>query len=212
MQSPSRHQCLIYKGSPATQLIALADILRDKLTENYRCLYLNSPPMVAGMRSYLLATGIDVEREIAKGSLVLSAERDHLIQGRFDLDRMLDALAGAQRQALKDGYRSIWATGDMSWEFGPEKDFTKLVEYEWRLERFFRENPEFGGVCQYHADTLPDEVLRNGLTTHPMVFVNQTLTRVNQHFLPRDAVAWESTTNSELDAGIDEIYREQARA
>jgi len=55
-----RHQCLIYKGSPSLQLSAIAALVRQKVNENYRCLYLNSPVMVAGMRCYLAAAGIDV--------------------------------------------------------------------------------------------------------------------------------------------------------
>src|SRR5689334_11845894 len=53
-----RHQCLIYQGSPAGQLPAVAATIRKKLRENERCLYLNSPPMVAGLRSYLFATAL----------------------------------------------------------------------------------------------------------------------------------------------------------
>ena len=53
MQPLSRHQCLIYSGSAALHLPALAALMRRKLEEPPRCLYLDSPPMVAGMRSYL---------------------------------------------------------------------------------------------------------------------------------------------------------------
>ena len=74
MEQESRHQCLIYEGSPSQQLPTLAAMVQRMLNEGYRCLYLNSRPMVAGMRSYLAAAGIDVEQEIAKASLVLSSE------------------------------------------------------------------------------------------------------------------------------------------
>jgi hypothetical protein len=47
MQQLSRHQCLIYRGSPAQQLAALAALMRRKLGERHRCLFLNSVPMVA---------------------------------------------------------------------------------------------------------------------------------------------------------------------
>jgi hypothetical protein len=69
MEAFPRHQCLIYDGSPARYLSRLAGLVRKKLEMNVRCLYLNSPPMVAGMRSYLAAAGVDAEREIGLGSL-----------------------------------------------------------------------------------------------------------------------------------------------
>jgi hypothetical protein len=117
-----RHQCLVYSGSPARHLPALAALMRRKLEERHRCLYLDSPPMMAGMRSYLSAAGVDVAREVEKGSLVLSSDQGHLVDGSFDVDKMIRELEDAVQQALNDGYLGLWATGDMTWEFGSRKE------------------------------------------------------------------------------------------
>jgi len=71
------------------------------------------------------------------------------------------------------------ASGDMTWEMGPDKDFSNLLEYEQRLEDFFQENEELSGVCQYHANTLPPEAVRQGLIAHSSIFVNETLYLIN---------------------------------
>jgi hypothetical protein len=105
MDSGSRHQCLIYEGSPSRQLPGLAAQARQKLRENFRCLYLNTPAMVAGMRCYLAAADVDVTHEITKGSLVLSPEREHLTDGKFDVERMISSLEDTVRRALNDGYK-----------------------------------------------------------------------------------------------------------
>lgn len=184
MEPAVRHQCLLYSGAPSVHLPAVAAALRQKLHENYRCLYLNSPPMVAGIRSYLAAAGIDVAEAIGSTSLVLSSDRDHVTSEGFDLDSMLAQLADALSNALRDGYDGLWATGDMSWEFGPQQDFSKLAEYEWRLEQFLRAHPAAGGICQYHADALPSAVMRQGLVAHQSIYVNETLSRLNPYFAP----------------------------
>lgn len=185
MKLSPRHQCLIYTGSPAPHLPGLAALVRQKLNENYRCLYLNSLPMVAGMRSYLFAAGVDVSQEVNKNRLVLLSSTEHLQNGHFDIDRMIRLLDDALNQALIDGYQGLWATGDMSWEFGPEKDFSKLLEYEWRLEEFLQRNPALSGICQYHTDTLPDQAVQQGLLTHQSIFLNHTLSRLNPHYIER---------------------------
>ena len=185
MKTIPRHQCLIYTGSPAPHLPGLAALLRQKLNENYRCLYLNSRPMVAGMRSYLFAAGVDVSQEVNKNRLVLSSSTEHLQNGHFDVDRMIKLLADALNQALIDGYQGLWATGDMSWEFGPEKDFSKLLEYEWRLEEFLERNPALSGICQYHTDILPHQAVQQGLLTHQALFINHTLSRLNPQYIER---------------------------
>ena len=207
MSDISRHQCFVYEGSPARHLPGLSVLIRQKLEENYRCLFLHSPGMVSGIRSYLFAAGIDVTREIVKGSLVLSSSNAHLVEGCFIVDRMLGMLEEALHQALHDGYRGLWATGDMSREFGPERNFSKLLEYEWRLEEFFQTHPALSGVCQYHAETLPREVLREGLLTHRSLFINETLSRFNPYFVEREAFTAHSSDRTALDKMISDLCK-----
>src|ERR1700750_2968913 len=175
MKSQSRHQCLIYDGPPSKKLPLLAAIIQYKLNEGYRCLYLNSAPMVAGMRSTLAATGIDVISEEAKKRIILSAEPTS--SGKdFNSDVMLAQLEDSLDQALKDGFKGLWASGDMTWEFGPEKDFSKLLEYELKLEELFSRRKELSGICQYHKDTLPEDAMRQSLLVHPNIVISETLT------------------------------------
>jgi hypothetical protein len=179
----SRHQCLIYQGPPSLQLPALSAMIKRKLDEGYRCMYLNSRPMVSGLRSCLAAIGVDVASDVAKVRLILSSESD-LADGGFDADAMLRKLEDALDQALVDGYEGLWASGDMTWEFGSEKDFPKLMDYEYRLEELMQRRPELSGICQYHQDTLPPQTTQMALRTHPMLFINEALSRVNPDYVP----------------------------
>jgi len=145
--------------------------------------------MVAGIRSYLAAAGLDVAHKVRKGSLVLSSDQNHLVNGRFDVDNMQRLLSDAVDRALSHGYHSLWATGDMSWEFGGEQDFSKLLEYEWGLENLFRRQPALTGACQYHTLILRREAIRTGLQTHQTVYLNETLNRINPYFVPAGAKA-----------------------
>ena len=189
----------------------MAAAIREKLQQEYRCLYLNSPPMVAGMRSSLATMDLDVLREVDKGALVLSSERDHLRGGSFDVESMMSALADALNQALADGYAGLWATGDMTWEFGPENDFSKLLEYEWRLEEFFQTHPQLSGVCHYHADTMPREAIRQGLFTHPAIFINHTLSLINPHFFHAQSFTPHPEQNPELESVLGRLLQLEFR-
>lgn len=181
----------------------LAQTIRERLAEDYRCLYLDSPSMVAGMRSYLFAAGIDVTRELTLGSLVLSSDQSHLIDGHFDVDRMIGGLDEAIQKAVADGYHGLWATGDMSWELGPKLQFEKLLEYEWRLEQLFFKQPALSGICQYHRDTLPREAVREGVVSHRRIYINQTLSRLNPYYVSADAPEERRTAiRPELDEAV----------
>ena len=205
MEPAPRHQCLIYEGAPSKLLPSLAAITLEKLQQNRRCLYLNSPPMVAGMRSYLAAAGVDVAHEVEKGSLILTSDQRHLAAGRFDVERMMRTLEDALNQSLLDGYAGLWATGDMTWELGFEKESSRLMEYEWRLEKMFHQRPELSGICQYHADTLPSEMMRQSLLIHPSIFLSQTLSFLNPHYMCPESFLHEAAQNTQLDAVIRRI-------
>lgn len=207
MENTPRHQCLIYDGAPSRHLLSIAAVMRHKLIHDYRCLYLNSRPMVAGIRSYLAAAGIDVAEEVAKGSLVLSTEQQKSADGTFDIARMIGSLEDATEQALMDGYVGLWASGDMTWEFGPGRDFSRLLEYEWRLEALFQRQPALSGICQYHTDTLPREATRQGLVVHPSIFINETLSLVNPHYIRPDFYTTETAEDLNLDTAILKLCR-----
>jgi hypothetical protein len=189
MEAAPRHQCLIYEGSPAKHLRGLAAAIIENLKINKRCLYLNSPTMVAGIRSYLAAAGLDLARELERGALVLSSDESHLVDGQFDSDKMLALLENAIGEALRDGFSGLWATGDMTWEFGNEKNFVKLLEYERGLEELFAKHVSLSGVCQYHTDTWPIGVVEQGLHIHKGIFVSEALSRINPYFLSHEALA-----------------------
>ncbi len=216
MEHHSRHRCLIYEGSPTRQLPALASAARQKLQENFRCLYLNSPSIVVEMQNYLEAANLDVAHETARASLLLSSAQHHLSPGGgFDVDRMMSSLKFAVDLALHDGYKGLWASGDMIWEFGPEKDFSLLLEYEWRLEEFFNECKEISGVCQYRADLLPRAIMRHGLQSHRSIFVSEKLSMKNPRYLRREAFTEqaaagpEAAQSSVLDQFINRLVENQ---
>jgi hypothetical protein len=93
----------------------------------------------------------------------------------------------------------------MTWEMGGDMDLEKLLEYEWRLEEFMQANPALGGICQYHAATLPREALHYGLVTHPSLFVNQTLSALNPHYVPRNAFTRKAACRAETDSAVQRL-------
>jgi hypothetical protein len=178
-----RHRCLIYSGAPSSHLAAIAETLVQKLKENRRCIYLNSPTMVAGMRWHLVAGGVDLDEQVNRGALVLSSDRSHLVDGKFDTDKMLGLLDEGVQKALADGYDGLWAAGDMTWEFGREENLEKLLDYEQRLEEYMQSHPALSGVCLYHQDTLPESAIQTAQLTHSSFFISATLSRLNPEFV-----------------------------
>jgi hypothetical protein len=207
VKTENRHQCLIYEGHPSSQLNALAATIIQRLQAGYRCLYLNNEAMVADIRACLSTLGIDVASEIASGRLVLSSETTLNEKGEFDIDLMIHGLEDALNRALDDGFAGLFATGDMTWEFGSEKNFSKLLTYEARLENLFQERKELSGICQYHVDTLPIDVPKQALLTHRSVFINETLTRINHSFMSDGSFDVNKAPDPRLEKTLSELRK-----
>ena len=199
---------MIYDGDPSKQLPVFATIVKAKLDEGFRCLYLNSPELVSEFKTAIADLGLDPEKEIANGKLVLSSDTP-ATEDHFDIDGMLVDLEEALEQAIRDGFTGLFATGDMTWEFQSEKNFSRLMEYEYRLEKFFQRREEFSGICQYHKDTLTPEACRQGVLGHQSFFISETVSRFNPHFIPSGWVTNQTMPDTQIDELIDELCKAQ---
>jgi hypothetical protein len=79
-------------------------------------------------------------------------------------------------------YAGLWASGDITWEFGDKSSFDKLSEYEQRLDAFMQKNVSLSGVCQYHGKTLPLQAIKTGLRSHQAIYINETLSRISSQY------------------------------
>jgi hypothetical protein len=208
-----RHQGFMYHGSPSLQIPIIAPVIKARLEQNHRCLYLDSKRMVAGLRSHLAQIGVDVARETAKNSLVFSSELSHLSEDQtFDVDRMIATLEDALHQTLRDGYVGLWASGDVAWEFGPKVDFGQLAQYEMRLEDFICTHAEISGICQYHASVLPPDAMQTGHEMHPSFFINETQSRLNPAYMARNRVGPMTSPETIFDLSLPHDIRRRASA
>jgi len=180
---PSRHKCLIYDGHPSEQLPVVVPFLTDSLQNNWRCLYLGSPEMVDVVDSALGNQGIDSAHETKRGALILSSDRHHLSNGKFDPQRMIDMLCALIDSAVQDGFAGLSATGDMAWEFGATENFDRLLEYESKLETVFRDRP-LRGICQYQRSLVPAKAVRDALVTHRSAYIGGLFNRDNLFYIP----------------------------
>jgi hypothetical protein len=208
MQENPRHQCLIYEGAPSRHLERVAQAFAVNFARNNRCFYMNSPAMVAGMRSSLWAVGVDVASQIERGALICSSGHDHLEDGEFRAEKMLATLETALAQALGDGYAGLFASGDMTWELGGTIDLQRLLEYEIALENMMQANVEFSGICQYHRESLPPAAVEIALRTHQGVRINETMMRFNPFHWACHAHqnrSHQTLGTADVDAMLDEL-------
>jgi two-component system, sensor histidine kinase PdtaS len=167
------HVCVLFE-TEAERLSVAVTYLAEGFARGERCFYVGeSQAALEQFRAALAASGIDAAAMIDRGALVEATKSEaHLIDGRFDSERMLRMLDQAVESALNDGFAGIRTCGDMSWLLDEAPGSSQVVEYEALLNQFFQ-NSRAVGMCQYDCRRMPPGLLDRALTTHPSVVVDR---------------------------------------
>lgn len=176
------HQCLIYKGGVEEALRVVTPWLRAGLREGMRAMYVADPSTLRAVEEALERDGVCVEDERRRGALILSADRPQLQGGAFVPRRMLELVSGAIDDALAAGFKGLYATGDMTWEFGHIDNYKVLLEYEALLDRANRGRP-LSAICQYPLDAIPKAAVREAVLCHRTIHVGRFMCVENQSYV-----------------------------
>ena len=110
--APHDHLCSIYESSEEHLAVAVP-FIRLGLDRGEKCIYIADDGTEAAVRDAMSAEGIDVERAIATGSLVLATKGGaYLKHGSFDPDWMFTFWANATAEAMSQGFAALRATGE----------------------------------------------------------------------------------------------------
>src|SRR5690242_11620284 len=121
--------CCLFFSSPQEQIRVTAPFIDRGLRQDERCVFVGDDREVERVREGLKDSGIEVEKEIKKGRLMLSSGRDYLDNNHWRTEKMLGFLQQAYESAMSDGFTALRATGDVSWEVGPDQDYRDIVYY-----------------------------------------------------------------------------------
>src|SRR5688572_8768281 len=112
---PHDHLCSIYE-SPEEHLAVAIPFVRIGLERGEKCIYIADDGTEAVVRDAMYTNGIDVERAVATGSLVLGDKQAaYLKHGSFNPDWMFTFWADATAEAKRQGFTALRATGETEW-------------------------------------------------------------------------------------------------
>jgi anti-sigma regulatory factor (Ser/Thr protein kinase) len=179
---PAGHVASFY-DSRDSQLRVAAAFVASVLRDGRRCLYLTHDNAPDEMRSWLRAAGIDTEARTDAGDLRIRRAADaYLDGGRFDTDRIVDALADAAAGSVDDGYAGLGVAGENSWCFRTEADFDGIAEFE---AAFDARSPDLPvtTLCQYGLDEFDEAAIAKAIRTHAYVVYRETVCP-NPYYVP----------------------------
>jgi PAS domain S-box-containing protein len=179
------HLCVIY-DTQEEQFAAALPYLRTGLERGEKCLYVVDENTAAAVLDALGKGGTDVDRYLRSGALTIAhKEETYLEQGRFEPDWMIGFLTEATAEAGAariSRVRTILA--EMTWALGTSDGTAKLIEYESKLNHFFRDH-DARGICQYNRTRFSPELLLGVIRTHPLVVYGGIVCK-NPYYVPPD--------------------------
>ena len=182
--APPDHLCSIYE-SQAEHLAVAIPFIRIGLDRGEKCIYIADDGTEAAVRDAMCAEGIDVERAVATGSLVLGTkEAAYLKNGSFDPDWIFTFWAEAVTQAMGQGFSGLRATGETEWVLRGAPGLERWVEYESRMTHILARHNCLA-LCQYDRRLFSPELILDVIRTHPTVIYRGVASR-NMYYVPAD--------------------------
>jgi len=159
------HVCFFYRSENALQRV-LARYVNEGLEKGDQCVCVESDRVQAKLRVDLQSLGIEVEKEIARGSLIfISGRETYFENGRFDPQRLLSRLSGLMDQSVHGGFSGLRVAGEIPVTAGDPVFERQLIEYERQSDVYFAERKAIG-FCHFRVDSLTHKAMDSVIDAH----------------------------------------------
>lgn len=178
------HLCLIYE-TVREQLAVAVPFIRTGLERGDRCVYIADENAALTILEALRDAGVDVDAAAQSGALEILGKRDaYLKEGSFSPGGMIATLVSLAEETKRRGFKTLRATGEMTWALGNEPGVERLIEYEAMLNRYCPAHDVIL-ICQYNKDRFAPEIILDVIHTHPYVIYGETVGK-NFYYVPPD--------------------------
>ncbi|MDE3230287.1 MAG: MEDS domain-containing protein [Chloroflexota bacterium] len=161
-----------------------AKLLESGLTMQEKCLFAGSEASVAEMSDILKKAGIDVDAMVQSGQMIFVADRDSLLVGkRFDPYHLLSTHQTFIAQALREGWKAVRVSMDMTWLTGDIATPEQILKYEAASDAVFTfQNAPIIALMHYDYSKLQGLLVVELLKLHPIAVVGKFIKR-NPYYL-----------------------------
>lgn len=160
------HAAFLYR-EPADLLALVVPYLIEGIRANDKVVYVADDLDVAAVRDALLAAGVDVESESARGRLTLASSTDAFFPGgRFDVETAIEGVRTMIADARRAGYRCARFSVEMTYLLRDVPGIERGLEFEARVnDEVFAGNP-IVCICSFNEKRDDGRVLVDVLRSH----------------------------------------------
>lgn len=161
-----------------------AHLLEVGLSSGEKCLFAGAPETVHEVEQALAKLGVDVPSVLESGQYVVIAERDPLlVNGRFDPYHLLSHHQTFIAQALREGWKAVRISMDMTWLTADVANPQQILKYEAASDAVFTfQSAPIIALMHYEYPKLPGALVVELLKLHPLAVVGKFIKR-NPYYL-----------------------------
>jgi ABC-type transporter Mla MlaB component len=153
---PGEHGCCRLARPEDRARLTIA-FVRDGLARGQKVLYLTDDVEAERSVAALVELDEEVEAAVARGQvMVRSARETFVVDGSFEIERMLETICAEHVAALGAGYTGLSVTGELDF-LGDDPWCSQLDEYERRLGELEVGSSVF--LCQYKPSRFASGIL-----------------------------------------------------
>ena len=161
-----------------------ARLLEVGLASSEKCLFAGASSSVQEIEQALRKSGVDVGAAQEHGQLVFLTERDSLlVNKRFDPYHLLSTHQTFIAQALREGWKAVRISMDMTWLTQDVATSEQVLKYEAASDAVFTfQNAPIIALMHYDYSKLPGALVVEMLKLHPIAVVGKFIKR-NPYYL-----------------------------
>ena len=161
-----------------------ARLLEVGLASSEKCLFAGAASSVLEIEQSLRKSGVDVGAAQEHGQLVFLTERDSLlVNNRFDPYHLLSTHQTFIAQALREGWKAVRISMDMTWLTQDVATSEQILKYEAASDAVFTfQNAPIIALMHCDYSKLPGALVVEMLKLHPIAVVGKFIKR-NPYYL-----------------------------
>jgi hypothetical protein len=161
-----------------------AKLLEAGLAAQEKVLFAGATSSVKEMEEALSKAGVDIAAAVQSGQLVFISDRESLlVSKRFDPYHLLSTHQTFIAQALREGWRAVRISMDMTWLTQDVATPEQILKYEAASDAVFTfQNAPIIALMHYDYSKLPGMLVVELLKLHPIAVVGKFIKR-NPYYL-----------------------------
>lgn len=174
--------------------------IQAALAQKAKCVY------IAGDMDKTQVEGIRSRLDDRGALTIIDHTEIYSQNGVFSPDRLIAAFQAAAEEALKEGYKSLAITGELSWLVNYDDAEDLIIEYEWKLNEYVFGHYPVSALCRYNLDKFSDSMIRSVIQLHPIILWQNRI-HENPYYIPPEGFMKNSVAKYQVKAWLENTSR-----